>query len=569
MDTSISSGKSLNEIADNYWEAAKRNDPVAATSLGDRRFDDKLADISVEHRTIIIEEYRTFLNQTESIDELGLSPSDRLTRSALIVELSSQIEYLEGGLDDWIVDPLRGPLVNFLNMESLQPVRTPMEAAMMTKRWQAMAPYIVQHMKNLKSGLAENKVSVVICVKKVADELSDLFSKPVSEWALLLPLRSPHDDWTEVERVNFRAGLTSAVRDAISPAFTEYLNFLNSEILPRARPADRPGIMHIPGGSEVYERLIRFHTSLDLSPEELHQTGLNEVSKINQEMEILGERVFGIRKRTEVLQRLRTDKSLYFSSRDDVETKAKESLARAKAAIPRWFGRLPVADCEVVVMGEHEEKHSTIAYYLQGSPDGSRAGRYYVNTYAPETRPLYEAEALAYHESIPGHHLQISIAQELKGIPDFRKYSGVTAFVEGWGLYTERLADKMELYSSDLDRVGMLSYDSWRACRLVVDTGMHAKGWTRDEAINFMWENSALAMNNITNEVDRYITWPGQALAYKTGQLHILRMRQKAKEALGDRFDIRRFHDVVLSNGALPLAAVEEVVDNYMKEQKP
>jgi uncharacterized protein (DUF885 family) len=214
-------------------------------------------------------------------------------------------------------------------------------------------------------------------------------------------------------------------------------------------------------------------------------------------------------------------------------------------------------------MGEHEEKISTIAYYRDPAADGSRPGQFYINTYAPETRPRYEAEALAYHESIPGHHLQLAIAQELRDMPRFRKHVGVTAYIEGWGLYSERLADEMGLYSSDLDRIGMLSLDAWRACRLVVDTGLHAKGWSRQRAIDFMRENSAIAVNNIVNEIDRYIVWPGQALAYKTGQLEILRLRDEAKRTLGERFDIKRFHDVVLSNGALALVPLRQVVAEY------
>jgi uncharacterized protein (DUF885 family) len=239
-------------------------------------------------------------------------------------------------------------------------------------------------------------------------------------------------------------------------------------------------------------------------------------------------------------------------------------LARARRAIPRYFGRRPEAECEVVRIEAHEEKHSTIAYYRPPAADGSRPGRYYVNTSAPETRPRYEAEVLAYHESIPGHHLQIAIAQELSGLPAFRKHLGVTAFTEGWGLYTERLADEMGLYTADLDRIGVLSYDAWRACRLVVDTGMHAKGWTRRQAIDFMLANTALAENNIVNEVDRYIAWPGQALAYKVGQLEIRRLRADAEKRLGSRFDLRAFHDVVLGSGAVSLQTLRRLVEQFI-----
>jgi uncharacterized protein (DUF885 family) len=218
-------------------------------------------------------------------------------------------------------------------------------------------------------------------------------------------------------------------------------------------------------------------------------------------------------------------------------------------------------------MGMHEAPYSTIAYYRQPAADGSRPGTYMINTYNPETRPRNEAEALAFHESIPGHHLQIAIAQELTGVPEFRKHQGVTSYVEGWALYTERLADEMGLYSSDVDRIGMLSYDAWRACRLVVDTGMHALGWSRKQAIDYMLENSVLAENNIVNEVDRYLTWPGQALAYKLGQLEILKLRDEARAKLGDRFDIRAFHDVVLRDGAVALPVLRANVEAWVAAQ--
>ncbi|MEI7745738.1 MAG: DUF885 domain-containing protein, partial [Chloroflexota bacterium] len=315
-----------------------------------------------------------------------------------------------------------------------------------------------------------------------------------------------------------------------------------------------------------YRELIRVHTSLDLTPDELHQTGLAEIDRIDAELRDLTARTIGARSLPEALVALRADPALHFSSREEVRAKAASSLTRAAEAIPAWFGRLPQAPCEVVVIGPHEEEHTTIAYYRNPAPDGSRPGQYYINTSHPETRPRYEAEALAYHESIPGHHLQIAIAQELPMTAEFRRHLGPTAFFEGWGLYTERLSDEMGLYSGDLDRIGVLSFDAWRASRLVVDTGMHALGWTRRQAIDFMLEHSVLALNNIVNEVDRYLAMPGQALAYKAGQLEILRLRRAARERLGPAFDIRGFHDAVLGSGAIPLAALGEVVAAWAEE---
>ncbi len=556
-------GTTLAALASEYWNAMMKDDPLAATALGDRRYDSLMPDITPQGMRKTEETCRDLLRRAAELEEERLSEVDRITKKALLTDIQGTLDYRSCELADWTVDPLRGPQVELLNVESFQPVRTPEEGAALASRWAAIGPFMAAHMANLKRGAAGGKVGVRAAVEKSIEELRDLLGKPDSEWAFMLPLSRPHPGWSDRQEAEFRESVTRAVKEHIHPAYSGYLRFLSEEVLPRARPDDRPGIMHVPGGHRSYAKLITVHTSLSLSPGDIHRTGLEEVSRINSEMEALGEKALGTRDRKEILNRLRTDRSLYFGTRDEVAEKAERALARARAAIPGWFGRLPRTECEVVRMEEHEEKHSTIAYYRQPAADGSRPGRYYINTSAPETRPRYEAEALAYHESIPGHHLQIAIAQELEGMPDFRRHGGVTAFIEGWGLYSERLADEMGLYTSDLDRMGILSYDGWRACRLVVDTGMHAMGWTRQQAIEFMMENTALARNNIVNEVDRYIVWPGQALAYKTGQLELLRLRREAKARLGNRFDIKRFHDAVLRNGALPLEALGQVMASY------
>jgi uncharacterized protein (DUF885 family) len=550
----------LSSLAKEYWETRLEDEPLFATVIGDRRFDDRLRDVTPRGRLRVRKQYELILQRCRSIRGESLSDLNRLTLTALLVDVRAQLDYISCGLDEWTVDPLDGPQVQFLNIESFQPVRTAEEGRAMVERWRSIGRFLDDHMANIRRGAEEGKIAVSAGVEKVIDETEGFLAKPDEEWAFMRPTAVAHEDWPEADRVRFKRGLRAAVRVSIRPAYVRYLAFLKSEVLPRARPQDKPGILYVPDGLEAYSRLIRVHTSLDLTPDELHRTGLREVARINGEMVELGEKVFGTRDRKQILHRLRTDPTLYFASRDEVAAKAEAALSKAKAAIAKWFGRLPKADCEVVRMEEHEEKHSTIAYYRQPAADGSRPGQYYINTSAPETRPRYEAEVLAYHESIPGHHLQIAIAQELEGIPEFRKHSGVTAFVEGWGLYTERLSEEMGLYSSNLDRIGVLSYDSWRACRLVVDTGMHAKGWTRSRAIDFMLENSALAKNNIVNEVDRYITWPGQALAYKTGQLEMMRLRDEAKARLGGRFDVRKFHDTLLCNGAVPLEALRQVI---------
>jgi uncharacterized protein (DUF885 family) len=354
------------------------------------------------------------------------------------------------------------------------------------------------------------------------------------------------------------------VRDRVKPAFARYHAFLRERIRPAARPQDKPGLAALPGGVASYTSMIKVHTSLAWTPEEVHALGLAEIARIRGELSALGTKVLGTSDVAAIQKTLRGDPAMHFTTAEEIEAKAREALARAEAKMGDWFGILPKAPCEVKRMSDLEAPQSTIAYYQQPSTDGSRPGLYMINTYAPTTRPRYEAEALAFHEAVPGHHLQIAIAQELGDLPDFRKHGGTTAFSEGWGLYSERLADEMGLYSGDFDRFGTLSFEAWRASRLVVDTGIHALGWSRQQAIDYMIENTVLAPNNIANEVDRYISWPGQAVAYKVGQLEILRLREDARARLGARFDIKGFHDAVLAHGSVTLPILGDLVEEWV-----
>ena len=455
----------LAELADEYWQAYLTFNPVFATSIGDRRFDDRMDDPSPEAIDAQRRRLAAFGDRTEEIELGALDGAELVTRSALLAQIQSDVAALETGLEEWTVDPLEGPQVVALDLEAIQPVSTADQARAMVARWRALGPWFDQGAANLRRGLAAGRVAVRTPVERAVDQIDGILRRPDAELPLLKPLEVAHPDWPAAEREAFADGLRSAVRDVVRPALERYGAVVRDEILPAARPDERAGILHVDGGSDAYIRLIRLHTSLDLSPDEIHRIGLDEVARIDAELAELGGRVLGTTDPGAIRSRLRSDPALHFTTRDEVFATAEEALARARTAIPDWFGLLPVADCTVARMSEHEEKHSTIAYYRQPAVDGSRPGQYYVNTYAPETRPRYEAEALAYHESIPGHHLQIAIGQELAGLPEFRKHLGPTAFFEGWGLYTERLSDEMGLYSGDLDRIGILSFDGWRACR--------------------------------------------------------------------------------------------------------
>ena len=553
----------LAQICDEYWEGTLKASPVSATSIGDRRYDALLNDHSPAGLDLERRRLEAVLARVRTVAEAGLSPADRVTRSALVVELENGLAGIACRSEDWVVDPLSGPQVSFMNLPDITTLQTPKHAADYVLRCRAIGPYVDQHRANLERGLGSGRVAARDQVRKVLSSLEALLAQPPGQWALCRPLEAKRAEWTAAEAATFHADLTAAMREIVQPAFVRYRDFLRDRIAPAARAQDQAGLTFLPGGAECYRHQIRIQTSLELAPEALHRLGLEQVAKFRADLSALGQRALGTGDIATIQKTLRADTAMHFRTAAEVEGKAAEALARATAAMPKWFGIQPRTRCEVRVMGAHEAPHSTIAYYLQPATDGSRPGYYMINTYKPETRPRYEAEALAFHEAIPGHHLQIAVAQELTGVPEFRKHQGSTAFVEGWALYTERLADEMGLYSGDIDRIGMLSFDAWRSCRLVVDSGLHAMGWSRQQAIDYMLANSILAENNIVNEVDRYLTWPGQALAYKVGQLEILKLRDEGRRRLGARFDIKGFHDAVLRNGAVALPVLREQVEAY------
>ena len=548
--TTAAPDTTLHRIAADYWEAFLERHPTYATAIGDRRFDDRLEDDSPAAR----EAWRSQLDAFERALE-GTDSGDPTTRAALAEALSADRAHLDADLGAFNVDPMDGPQVGLLNIPSYQPIRSAGEADALLARWRAMPAYLDQAGANLRRGAGEGRIGVGMLCRKVLEQIDDLLARPDAEW----PLAEPAQHLAAI-----RDELVGVIANEIRPAYERYRSVVADEIAPRARPDERPGLSHVPGGDQAYRLLTRAHTSLEIAPEAVHAIGLEEIRRIDAEFEELGARLLGTNGLAATLTALREDRALHFSTREEIAKVAQASLDRASAAIGDWFGRLPKAPCEVVVMPAHEEKHSTIAYYREPAADGSRPGQYFINTYAPETRPRYEAETLAFHESVPGHHLQIAIAQELDSLPDFRRFNGTTAFIEGWGLYTEHLSAEMGLLSGEIDRFGVLSFDAWRAGRLVVDTGIHALGWTRQEAIDFMAAHTALGENNIANEVDRYTAYAGQALAYKLGQLEILRLRSEARVRQGDRFDIKRFHDVVLGEGALPLPVLRQVVERSL-----
>jgi uncharacterized protein (DUF885 family) len=567
----------LRALLREHWEWMMQTSPVWATTLGDHRFDDRLEDNSAAAIAADRSRIRGFLASARKLPRASMSRDDQITLDLLTGQLEERIALEVCQTHQWQVSARDNPVTDFNVLPEQHLVKTPADGANLVARYRRIPLHVDNTIGHLRDGASKGLFADAESVRRAIDLLDGQLKTELDRWALVRPALEAHPSWSQADRSQFARDVRAVVGGEVKAAFARYRKLLGDEILPRARPADKVGISNLPDGKACYAARVLAETSMALDPEELHQIGLKEIERINGEMTALGGKLFGRRLErkagsknpmADIVRILRDDRSLYYKTADDVQAGAQAALDAAKRKIPDYFGRLPKADCVVARIPDYEAPFTTIAYYREPHFDGSKPGEYFINTYKPEVRPRFEMPVLSFHESIPGHHLQIAIGQELTALPAFRRFLGSTAFVEGWALYTERLADEMGLYASDLDRMGMLSYDAWRASRLVVDTGIHVKGWTRAQAEAYMREHTALTLENITNEVDRYIGWPGQALAYKVGQLEIIRLRREAEAALGPRFDIKSFHDVVLASGAVTLPVLRDNVAAWLAAAK-
>jgi uncharacterized protein (DUF885 family) len=556
----------LQSVVGEHWEHMMRWAPTWATTLGDHRYDDKLAPRDSAAVEKIIAERQAMLLRLTAMNVQKLDDTDRVTHALLAGRLEAEIALDVCKSHEWTVDSGGSSLFGELSyMVESHTVKTPKDAENLIARM-GQARMLIDHtIANLERGLLSKRVTSVEKVRRAIEQLDGELAKPVESWAMVTPAWAvvEKDTWPAGERDRLVRALHDVVANQVLGGVVAMRDFLRDRVMPAARTG-KEGLAGLPDGEACYRAAIFYHVGLRMTPEQLHELGQQEIARTDREIAALGKKVLGTTDLAATIAKLRTDKKLYFETREQILTAAQDALDRAKAAQSKFFSVLPKTDCVMREIPSHEAPYTTIAYYRQPHYDGSKPGEYFINTYKPETRPRFELEALTWHESIPGHHTQIAIAQELGAMPAFRKLDGSTAYVEGWALYTERLAEEMELYTSDLDRLGKLSYDAWRSSRLVVDTGLHALGWTRAQAEAYMREHTALTEVNISNEVDRYIGWPGQALAYKVGQIEMLKLRAEAEQELGDQFDVKAFHAVVLSAGAVTLPVLDERVRGWI-----
>jgi len=557
--------KALNALFDEYWQDKLKHDPEYASELGDKRYNDQINDYSVKAEHAKLEREENYLAQLAAIDTTGLSDDEKTSRELLLRRFVEDEEVAQ--FKEWEM-----PLTQMGGIQS----EFPQLAAELTftsvkdyddwiARLHAIPRAFDQVTTNMEIGMEDHRVPPRYLLEKALEQVKTLAAEKPEDSPLALPLKSFPAAVPASERERIKTETLDAIGKEVLPAYLRLARFLEVSYIPAGRA--EPGIGALPDGAKYYQFLLRQKTTTNLTADQIHQIGLDEVKRDEAEMLAIAQRL-GFADLPSFRASLKGNAKLRPASADALLAAYRGYLGPMQQRLPQLFGRLPKAKFEVVAVPSYREKTSAPAYYEPGSPDGSRPGRLFIDTYNATGRNLYAAEAIAYHEGLPGHHLQISIAQELDGLPAFRKYEGYTAYVEGWGLYSERLGKDVGFYQDPYSDYGRLEADIWRAIRLVVDTGVHSQHWTRQQMVDYFHEHSAIDETSIQAEVDRYIAWPAQATAYKIGQLKILELRDRAKKALGDKFDLRAFHDQVLDAGALPLDVLTDRIDAWIAAQK-
>jgi uncharacterized protein (DUF885 family) len=560
-----SAARRLHELFEREWEYSLRENPLRASSLGDRRYNDRWPDVSLEAIERRHRHRQQVLRELEAIPFDALSEADRLNYTLFRKEYELEVEEHPFR---WYLLPLnqRGGIQTANEIADQIRFTTVKDFEDWIARLRSFPAYVDQTIALLREGLRAGLVHPRVILERIPEQIAVHIVDRPEDSLFFVPFRAFPESLAPPERDRLVAAAKAAIRDSVVPAYRRFQQFFLQEYLP-AGP-ERVGIWQFPRGKEMYAFFARRYTTTQLTPEQIHEIGLREVRRLRAEMEQVIARTGFTGSFEDFLTFLRTDPRFYYRTPEELLVAYRALAKQIDPTLVKLFRRLPRIPYGVEPIPDNIAPATTTAYYRPPAADGSRAGTYFVNLYRPEVRPKYEMEALSIHEAVPGHHLQIALAMELGELPAFRRYGGYTAFVEGWALYSESLGEELGFYRDPYAKFGQLTYEMWRAVRLVVDTGMHYLGWSRQQAIDFFKANAGKAEHDIINEIDRYIAWPGQALAYKIGELKIKELRALAARELGERFDVREFHDVVLGSGAVPLDVLEQQVKAWIERTK-
>ncbi len=557
----------LLQLSDDFFQNSLASSPTSAIMRGYKEYFDQIEDLSEETFNKEEQQVNKFISRLEKIDLNTLSHREKITHGMLEFALSSNKDAL---LDkNWEfgagVSGFTGYLIDYNQRLFIPDVES---ADLLLKRLELYDRLFTQIAQVQKEGLLNNRVATKRNLLRTIDQLENYLNTPLEKDTLLLVNFST--DIGELEISSWKEKAKKIIETNVRPAVLAYLDQLREEHLPKGRTDEKSGILWIEGGEETYLRALRRYTGhKNTTVKEVHNIGISEIERLKTEFFEIGKNVFSdANSPEEVIYKMQTEPAMRYESKEQMLKIAEDTIERSYKPLNKWFTVFPKSPCKVLPAPPESEQHAPPAYYVAPLPDGSRDGTYFLNTYKPETKSIFEAESVAFHEAIPGHHLDRTIAVELQDVPDFQRYVASTAFVEGWGLYAEQLANEMGLYSNDVQQLGRLGNDAWRGCRLVLDTGLHGMGWSRDKAIEFFRANSPIEEINSEIETDRYIAWPGQACSYKMGQLKIEELRKKAENELGDKFDIRYFHDEVLCDGGITLPILENKINSFIAKYK-
>ncbi|UCH80597.1 MAG: DUF885 domain-containing protein [Nitrospiraceae bacterium] len=552
----------LNDFLKKYWEYVLEQNPAFATYIGDHRYNSRLDDLSEVSIDKQADHIKGLLSEAENMDESILNDDDRLNLHLIKKSISNQIRMHTFKTHYIPLDQMQGPHLDFPQIIEFHPFRNVRDARDYIARLHAYPTQIDQVIELLRQGIKHK----ITAYKKVIENTMvqvETFSQFTPEQSpLFTPVKKLNNILSDQDLQEITVAIKDAISSHVTPAYRKLFDYLSRDYIDRCR--EKEGLWALPDGNEMYRFYAEYHTTTSLSPEEIHSKGKSEVARISRGINEIMEEVGFSGTIREFADYVKNRKDLYPENGDEILECYRDILTHMDKKLPDFFGHLPKASYDIKAIEGYREQAAPAAYYYPPPKDFSRPGYFYANTFKPEQRPKFIMEALAYHEAVPGHHLQIAIMQEQKEMPDFRRHEGSTAFIEGWALYAEKLSREMGFYQNVFSEYGRLLMEIWRAVRLVVDTGLHHYKWTRDEAIAYCRENSGEEEHEIEVEVDRYIAMPGQALAYKIGELRILELREKARNTLGPSYDIRLFHDRLLEKGALPLYELERIMTDWM-----
>ena len=556
----------LNSLVAEFWEWNLQQNPVFASIIGDKRYNDQLG--SSSEKTILEQQAKEkeFLKRFQAIDPTGLPHQAVLNRELEIRDLKQDIEDTDLKLWQMPVNQMNGTHIDAPQMVTVLSFQTVKDYDDYIARLRQLPRVFDEDTANMRKGMADGLMPPKFLLEKVVDQINGIATLPPDQTPFAQPFKEFPASFSDADKARLKTAGLAAIKDNVLPAYAKFATFVKDEYVPKGRT--EVGVWSLPNGNAIYAFEVRRSTTTDKTPEEIHQIGLQQVAEIESQQLAIASRL-GFKDLKSFRESVKANPKLYAQSREQILDLYRKYTAQMKPELPKLFGRLPKADLIVMPVEPFREKDAPGAQYVPGTPDGSRPGHVEVNTSEPEKRMVISIESTTYHEGVPGHHLQGTIAQEVTDLPPFRQHAWYGAYGEGWALYSERLGKEVGFYQDPYSDFGRLEDEMLRAIRLVVDTGLHYKHWTRDQVVQYFHDHSAIDEPNVQSETNRYIAWPAQALSYKMGQLKILELRARAQQQLGSQFDIREFHDQVVDSGALPLDVLDEQINAWIAQKKP